>query len=460
MSNKLKNSLNNAEFSVLFEVATPKTDSHLEFAVSRTKPICDAVDKISNFNSGIAFTDKLNCLDSYNILSFADALCGNENRDRHIFFISGTNSTVDDILKLITNSIDAGFTNVIPVSGNPLNQKKLSKRKDSFTESTKIISEAAFKLKENSNLNIGGVVNPFKYSPGNLYTQYFKLLKKIKLGAEFIVSQAGWDMYKYQELRWWLENRGCFIPSLTRIVFLNPEKLDEQILLKNNSVPVSPDFINILKKEAQLGYSQFILSQWRRLQLMISGLKLLGHSGVIINGIESSENIKLAEVKISTALKEFSNFDEWKEAYINFTGRAEMYPYPYKFYSFKNLFNSAFNDLLQPTIMEDPIFSKKEIIKEHLLNFIFSKAEKKDPSHLYFLKKILTGCSKHCDECTLSKNFNVCIKQCPKLMADGPCGEVKINSSCCLSSRECVYSKVFRIASQQKDIHKLEEMFT
>jgi len=460
MSNKLKNSLNNAEFSVLFEISTPKADSHLEFAISRIKPIYDAIDQISSFNSGIAFTDKLNYLDSYNILSFADSLCKNKDRDRHLFFISGTNSKEDDIIELISSSIDAGFTNIIPVSGNPLSQKKSSKCKDTYTESTKIISKLALNLRENSKLNIGSVVNPFKYSPGNLYTQYFKLLKKIKLGSEFIVSQAGWDMNKYQELRWWLENRGYFIPSLARTTFLNPEKLDEQLLLKNNSVPASPDFMNILKKEAKLGYSQFILSQWRRLQLMVSGLKLLGHSGVIINGINSPEDIKTAEAKISDVLKEFRNFDDWKEAYVSFTGRAEMYPYPYKFYSFKNLFKSAFNDLLQPTIMEDPIFSKKEIIREHVLNFIFSKVDKKDPSYLYFVKKALTGCNKNCDKCTLSKNYNACIKQCAKLMSDGPCGEVKVNSTCCLSSHECVYSKIFRIASQQKDIHKLEEMFT
>ena len=48
-------------------------------------------------------------------------------------------------------------------------------------------------------------------------------IKKLNFGANFIITQAGWDLLKHQELRWYLEKRGFYEPSLARILFLKPK---------------------------------------------------------------------------------------------------------------------------------------------------------------------------------------------------------------------------------------------
>jgi len=47
---------------------------------------------------------------------------------------------------------------------------------------------------------IGAVASPFKWSEGSSVMQYYKLEKKIRAGAEYIVTQLGYDSRKYLEL--------------------------------------------------------------------------------------------------------------------------------------------------------------------------------------------------------------------------------------------------------------------
>jgi methylenetetrahydrofolate reductase (NADPH) len=46
----------------------------------------------------------------------------------------------------------------------------------------------------------GCVVNPFKLQVNEVWLQYFKLYKKFKAGAHFVITQSGFSPKKYQEL--------------------------------------------------------------------------------------------------------------------------------------------------------------------------------------------------------------------------------------------------------------------
>ena len=51
----------------------------------------------------------------------------------------------------------------------------------------------------------GAAVSPFKYTEASQMQQYYKMEKKIACGAEFLITQVGWDWRKSLELFTYLQ---------------------------------------------------------------------------------------------------------------------------------------------------------------------------------------------------------------------------------------------------------------
>ena len=56
--------------------------------------------------------------------------------------------------------------------------------------------------------NISVAVSPFKYTEPDCMYQYLKLEKKIAAGANFAITQLGYDSKKFYELKRYLKERG------------------------------------------------------------------------------------------------------------------------------------------------------------------------------------------------------------------------------------------------------------
>ena len=55
---------------------------------------------------------------------------------------------------------------------------------------------------------IGAAVSPFKRHERELMPQYYKLLRKIRAGAQWVIPQLGYDMRKFHEIKLLLASRG------------------------------------------------------------------------------------------------------------------------------------------------------------------------------------------------------------------------------------------------------------
>jgi methylenetetrahydrofolate reductase (NADPH) len=51
--------------------------------------------------------------------------------------------------------------------------------------------------------------------------QFYKLRKKIEAGADFVITQVGYDARKLQELRMWLKSLQRHIPALASVYVLS-----------------------------------------------------------------------------------------------------------------------------------------------------------------------------------------------------------------------------------------------
>ena len=67
---------------------------------------------------------------------------------------------------------------------------------------------------------IGCVVSPFKRHERELMPQYFKLLRKIAAGAQWVIPQLGYDMRKFHEVKLLLASRGIQVPVVGNVYLL------------------------------------------------------------------------------------------------------------------------------------------------------------------------------------------------------------------------------------------------
>ena len=440
IKNSFKESLKSGNFVVLFEVDPPSSDCNISTVVSRYKPVMNAVNGIQNFKAGIAITDRKTNLDSFDVSDFASELLDGD-LSKHVLFVSGRGRTQKDLAELITACATGGFWNIVPVSGNIFkNDTEKSIYKEKFAESVPVIKVLSNSRDMDKVLNLGGEINPFKYSQVSLHTQFFKLIKKLYAGANFIVVQAGWDILKQQELRWYLEGHGMFEPCLGRVILLKPEIIEQIISGSYHGIFMSPDFLSILKKESKFSLSQFWAAQWRRFELQVAGLRWMGYSGIIISGLENETYVKTAISKVNSALNEFSSFEDWKKVYLNFLSRSEMSPYPYKYYKYSNLLEFPFADYAKLNADEHPRCTNSEKFRYYLNKFQIEGLSFRKPKKDH-----------------LSSLFYFSPKSCPKGMLYGTCGEMNHNGTCCLNSlKECLYSKMFRISLWKNDFEPFE----
>lgn len=455
--NRFKNRLDNGSFQILVELNCPSSETKTADAVSRYAEIEYLVSAQKKFPAGLSFNDRYKYQETVNTVNFAAGLC-KTGRDCHVFCLSGRDRTPDQLMDAVSGAMAEGFKNFISVSGETVhgeNAKQTSARL--FTESVHTIKNVSEKYSEKT--MIGCVTNPFKYTPCDSFTQYFKLVKKINLGASFIISQFGWDMLKLQELRWNLYRRSLHVPSIARFMMLTPDKAEEICSGKHPGVHISPDFQAGLRREMMHSLAQFEAAQWRRLQIHAAGAKLLGYSGLQLAGIDRADQLNTAFNRIAEALNEFQSFEDWRDAYTEYYSRMEMAPYPYRFYLFDELFTKAHPaELPKMRNAVIPPYKGWEMLNYKLSKSLFSHAYELPATERRLTKKLLASC-RSCPKCRLPLTSYICPEICPKGLANGPCGASKADGSCEFGNLECIHSRRIRLLNAINDYESIETVY-
>ncbi len=453
--NRFKERLDNGVFFIAFEVNPPPKQTPLDTAAARMADFEYEALSSTRIPACLAFADKSRTVDSWSVADFAPALC-KTGRDNHLVCLSGRNAGLKELEEVMTVCGNAGFKSFVTMSGDAFpGENSKATRKRQFTESIHITRM----LKEKKIFFGGSTVNSFKYSPVGCFSQYFKLVKKLHLGADFIIAQAGWDMMKLQELRWYLNNRNLHYPAIARIMMLTPERVDDILKGRYPGIVISRDFEKMLLRETMHSYAQFESAQWRRIQIQAAGCKLMGFSGIQLAGLESAAQIRIACRRISEAFEEFKTFEDWKNAYDEYYSRIEMAPYPERFYIFNKLLSQAHPD--ENIKMKDADFppcSAMELFKFKVSDFLFSNAHNEKPYEHALYKHVISGC-RNCSQCRLPYTAYVCPETCPKGMSNGPCGGSRSGGRCEVSDKECAHHKVLRLRFSRREIDLLEEQY-
>lgn len=455
--NRIREALENGRFLTLIETQVPSNEMDRSSAVKRIEALGNAVFNNPDMpDTAIAIIDNSSRPD-WRAIELAAALPEND-RDHHLVCLSGAGLDKKGVMELVQMAENAGIYNIIPVSGDIPEKIKSAKecRKIPFTESCDILRILA---ERKGKFFTGAAVNPYQYTPYTLLGSYYKMMKKFNCGANFLITQTGWDMLKLQSLAWYLTGRDMHYPKIARLTLLSPERLDTILNGGAPGIKISKDMKKLLDKELVYSKNQFEATQYRRLELQAAGCRLLGFSGIEISGADNPAKTGYVLSRISTALKEYRSFEMWLDEYNAFMASTEMAPYSWSFQLYDRMLyrNYPFDD--QPETRELPApyagFAEKTALR--IKSFLFSHADRQRSDNARYLKALLAGCT-GCNKCCLPQKNYICPYTCPMQLKNGICGSVNPDGSCPLTRQECVHHKVLRLAHLRNKLPEQENI--
>jgi len=276
----------------------------------------------------------------------------------------------------------------------------------------------------------GCTVSPFKKYESEVMSQYYKLFKKVKGGADFLITQVGFDVRKFDEFIRYMHHQGIQIPIFGNVYILNHAVAK---VMNRGGVPgcvVTDELYRIYEEEAKTP-DKGKAARLTRAAKLIAILKGMGYDGAHIGG----PNLSYEEVEgvIEKSKEFFLNWREWV--------REFSFPQKNGFYLFEKDQETGLNT-------DVPVAKQSKSRKAlghgimrlfHQLAFT-TKAPLYGPARWFFKKidrtrfegpvteleywmKFISSRCRRCGDCTLLEVAFLCPQsQCPKYLFNGQCG--------------------------------------
>ncbi len=278
---------------------------------------------------------------------------------------------------------------------------------------------------------IGVAINPNKQLEAEVMGQLYKLKKKVTAGADFAISQIGYDVRKLHELKMWLNMQSLQLPVLTSIQVLTLATARTMNAKRVPGCVVTDKLLGQITEESKAA-DKGKAARLERASRMFAITKGLGFKGSCISGHNLTYEDVEAIIERGNQLAPY-----WVDLVKYFD-----YPQDRGFYYFKKDQDSGLNcgvlaprtqkavrpliysisRLLHLTVFEarSPLFK----LMVGLTGFISSHPSLEKPFHAveHWIKVILYGCQ-DCGDCALFDVAYLCpVSQCPKDQRNAPCG--------------------------------------
>ncbi len=306
---------------------------------------------------------------------------------------------------------------------------------------------------------VGAAVSPFKYTEPSQMQQYYKMEKKAACGANFFITQLGWDWRKSQELFTYLAENGPDMPVIGNVYVLSTTTPAPRLM---HDLKLPGCFVSdkLFAKVCSEGVDEHL----ERAAQQVAMYKTMGAAGVDIAGVDDFEKF----VRILQRAAEIGG--DWEQFRDNLCWPAEGRWYLYdevgkrrklsrpakKFR--QKFFNFSHRTILDPEHRGFHAFRKTMAFLgtdkgEGALYKLFNTAE-------HSFKYLLFDCEA-CGDCFLPENFGLCtIGGCEKGMDNAPCGDATVDGRCGNNlDRVCIGELIYEAAAAEKEgLKKLRTM--
>ena len=289
----------------------------------------------------------------------------------------------------------------------------------------------------------GAVVNPFKVREPDLMMQLYKLQLKVAVGAEYIITQLGFNLRKLYELKQYMDRQGLgHIPVLANIYVPSAKVAQMMQAGEVAGCVVTDDFLRRLEKEKKP-------QRLERAALMLAAIRDLGFAGAHIGGF-------------GLTCKDFLTIRE-KAAEIGANWRSRMhelvFPFAGEFYLLpagegglsdskgayqvtrirsRATFSQRISQAVHRYLIRDGSLGARFFRSRLGTNSPHSESDDwrhafwynlLEPSYLY--RKATLGCVS-CGDCLQDHlNYSGCsMRWCYKELRNGPCGGSRVDGSC------------------------------
>jgi methylenetetrahydrofolate reductase (NADPH) len=291
-------------------------------------------------------------------------------------------------------------------------------------------------------------VSPFKYTEEDCAYQYLKLEKKIAAGADFAITQLGFDSRKLVELKRYMHERGLKTPIFGNVYVLPPKAAERMSKGEPPGCWVSPELLAKIQEEAK-AEDKGLAARLERAAQMAAIARGLGYAGAYIGGTHNPEHIR----GIIRRAEELAPQWEQLAEEINYGAKGGFYFYDSPPAAPKpREFTQKLFDVIEPANTPAPL----RTVLTGILRWIDQRpaaAHALEKAELAF-KKPVFGCQA-CGNCVLGLMEYVCPMTCPKNMRNGPCGGTSNGQCEVIPEQVCIWVEVYQRA---KSAHRVDEL--
>jgi len=346
--------------------------------------------------------------------------------------------------KLLEDAAALGIENVFAMSGDwptaPVGQDRPPAVYD--LDSVQLVALVAEMRRAGTLFHVAVAVSPFKYLEADCVYQYLKLEKKAAAGADYAITQVGWDAEKFRELRRYVDERRLRLPLVGNVYVLGPRAAAKMAGGEPPGCWVSPELLEIVRRESTAADGGLTV-RIERAARTVAVLRGLGYAGAYIGGTQDPELIRRIITRADTLVPRWEEFVP--ELRFGRPGGFYLYagdaaarppavgrrqPIPMILDTLGRLF-----PVRRETWLRKALRSLFRLIDR-------SSAAARALEGLEFaIKAPMFGCES-CGNCVLSDMEYVCPMTCPKHERNGPCGGTA-HGRCEVLDKPCVWGAVY-----------------
>jgi methylenetetrahydrofolate reductase (NADPH) len=296
---------------------------------------------------------------------------------------------------------------------------------------------------------ISVAVSPFKYIEADCAYQYLKLEKKIAAGADFAITQLGFDSRKFRELKRYLDERGLKTPIFGNVYVLPPKAAERMSKGDPPGCWVAPELLSKIREEAKAA-DKGMAARLERAAKMVAIMRGLGYAGAYIGGTHEADRIRWI-IRRSEELA--PRWEELAEE-ISYGEKGGFYFFEApKHPSKRREWTQPIFDVIEPANAPAAL----RTVVTGVLRWIDRRpamAHALEKAEMAF-KKPVFGCQA-CGNCVLGLMEYVCPMTCPKNLRNGPCGGT-FNGQCeVVPEKPCIWVAVYDRAKAANRVDELK----
>ncbi len=322
----------------------------------------------------------------------------------------------------------------------------------------------------------GAAVSPFKLRESELMPQYFKLARKVAAGAQFFITQLGYDSRKFDDLLKFMALRKLDVPVMANIFVLTAPTARYYHRGAVPGVIVSDALLELAETQAaSKDKGKKFFHEFAAKQVAIA--RGLGYRGAYLGG-----HVKPADFKAIFALADSFGADDWR-----IFAREIQFGQPGEFYLFEQDLttqlsstevNRAYRQSVTPAGRRQlldgvPVAYKlnrsvhTHVFDQNSFGFrmgkrFYARVDRSPGAQKWMhvaeqaIKIPMFGC-RDCGDCSLPDIAYLCPEsQCAKNQRNGPCGGSH-EGICEATQKKCMWTRAYeRLKPYGEEGHMLD----